>query len=299
MSEPRSVAPITRRVMHHSPLKVAGVLYVVAVFQFFVFELVAETLYPGYSVARNYISDLGGACVNPPSILHCVVHQPTATIFDTTVFLLGLLLLAGAVSVYLGTRRKLYFLTSAVADVAIILVAVFPEPTGRPHAILSVVLFYCLGISLILAWTVTRRGVIRYLVVTFGALTLFFNVANVAAGTVGVGGQERLLVLSALLGLLTLGGYLTGQESLPSPVTARGSTRVGPWAVAATVVTGSTVGLFALTLAVVSMMTRAHSQIPGLVLLLPNLILLLAGVSVILWVVAAVFWTRGTRSRAR
>lgn len=290
MNERRSVPSLTRRLVHESPLKVAGVLYVVAVFQFFVFELVAETLFPGYSVARNYISDLGGACVNPPSTLHCAVHQPTAAIFDTTVFLLGLLLLAGAVFVYLGTRKKLYFLTSAVADVAIILVAVFPEPTGWPHAILSVILFYFLGISLILAWTVATRGVIRYLVVVFGALTLFFNVDSVAAGAVGTGGQERLLVLSALVGLLALGGYLTGQESSPSPVASRESTSVKPWAVAATAVTACTVGLVALTLAVVSVVTRVHYQIPGLVSLLLNLILLLVGVSVLLWMVAAARW---------
>ena len=81
------------------PLKVAGVLYVVAAFQFFVFELVAEALYSGYSVASNYISDLGATCLNPPSTARCVVHQPSATIFDTTVFVLGLLLLAGALLV--------------------------------------------------------------------------------------------------------------------------------------------------------------------------------------------------------
>ena len=100
-------------------IKIGGLLYVVAVFQFFVFELVAETLYPGYSVASNYVSDLGATCVNPPSNLSCVVHQPTAAIFDATVSLMGLLLLAGACFVYRGTRRKPYLITPAVADMYI------------------------------------------------------------------------------------------------------------------------------------------------------------------------------------
>lgn len=205
--------------MRYQPLKIAGVLYVVAVFQFFVFELVAETLYPGYSVASNYISDLGATCVSPPSTLSCVVHQPSARIFDTTVILLGLLLLVGTLFVYLGTRKTPYFLTAAVADLAILLAGVFPENTGWAHAIDSIILFLFIGISLLLAWTIVRGAAIRSLMVAFGVLTLFFNFTNVPAGQVGVGGQERLLVLSLLVGLLVLGGYLAGQD-LPASVSA-------------------------------------------------------------------------------
>jgi hypothetical membrane protein len=207
-------------------IKIGGLLYVVAVFQFFVFELVAETLYPGYSVASNYVSDLGATCVNPPSNLSCVVHQPTAAIFDATVSLMGLLLLAGACFVYRGTRRKPSLITSAVADLAILLIGVFPENTGWAHAIVSEFSFVFTGISLILAWTIVSGRIIRYLMVAFGALTLFFTLTDVPARDVGVGGQERLLVLSALVGLLTLGGYLTGRD-LPN-----GASRTDPASVA-------------------------------------------------------------------
>jgi len=199
--------------LRNNTIKIGGLLYVVAVFQFFVFELVAETLYPGYSVASNYVSDLGATCVNPPSNLSCVVHQPTAAIFDATVSLMGLLLLAGACFVYHGTRKKPYLITSAVADLAILLIGVFPENTGSAHAVVSEVSFVFTGISLVLAWTIVKGRIISYLMVAFGAMTLFFTLTDVPARDVGVGGQERLLVLSALVGLLTLGGYLTGRDS--------------------------------------------------------------------------------------
>jgi hypothetical membrane protein len=203
--------------MRYDSLKIGGVLYIIAVFQFFIFELVAESLYPGYSVANNYISDLGATCVNPPSTTSCVVHQPTATIFDTTVFFLGLLLLAGTFLVYYGTRKKPYFIVTSVADIAILLVGVFPENTGWIHAGLSVVLFPSIGISLILAWTIIAKGsVFRYLAVAFGVLTLYFNFFGVSA--LGNGGSERLLVLPIISGILALGGYLTGRDS--SPVSA-------------------------------------------------------------------------------
>lgn len=290
MNEPRAVADDRRTFVRYRPLEIGGVLYVLAVFQFLVFELVAETLYSGYSVASNYISDLGATCVDPPSTLHCVVNQPTATIFDITVSLLGLMLLAGAFFVYHGTRKKLYFVTSAVADIAILLVGVLPENTGWAHAILSVILFYFLGISLLLAWTIANGDVIRYLVVASGALTLFFNVDNVAAGTVGVGGQERLLVLSALLGLLALGGYLTGQNSQRPLAEPRRPMSVRPWTVAAIVVTATTMALFAIAVAIAFVLPRTHVEIFGVLAILPNLMLLLLISSIILWIVTAARW---------
>lgn len=195
----------------YDPLKIGGVLYVIAVFQFLVFELVAETLYPGYSVANNYISDLGATCVAPPSNSSCVVHQPSATIFDSTVFLLGLMLLAGTLLVYHGTRKKPYFVATAVADLAILLVGVFPENTGWTHAVISEVAFLFTGISLVLARTVVKGVAFQYLALAFGVLTIFFTFVGVNA--VGVGGGEWLIVLPALLGILALGGYLTGQDS--------------------------------------------------------------------------------------
>jgi hypothetical membrane protein len=197
--------------MRYDSLKIGGVLYVIAVFQFLVFELVAETLYPSYSVANNYISDLGATCVAPPSTTSCIVHQPSATIFDTTVFFLGLLLLAGTFLVHQSTRKKPYLIVTAVADLAILLVGVFPENTGWIHAGISEVAFLFTGISLILAWTIVKGGVFRYLSVAFGVLAIFFTFIGISA--VGVGGGEWLIVLPALLGIIALGGYLTGQDS--------------------------------------------------------------------------------------
>ena len=201
-------------------VQIGGGLYVIAVSQFFILELVAETLYHGYSVATNYISDLGATCAAPPSTLVCVVHQPSARIFDVTVFVLGLLLLLGALLVCVGTRRWLYPIACVVADLAILLIGVFPENTGWTHAIISEVAFLCTGLSLILAVRVTGPGPMRYLTIAFGLATLFFTVTDVPANAVGVGGQEPILVLSALLGVLALGGNLAGTSRSVDPRTS-------------------------------------------------------------------------------
>jgi hypothetical membrane protein len=59
----------------------AGVLFFTATTQFILCLIIAEALYPGYSVSSNYISDLG--------------FDPPAIIFKSSVSFLGALLLAG------------------------------------------------------------------------------------------------------------------------------------------------------------------------------------------------------------
>ena len=46
----------------------------------------AEQLYPGYSVSLNYMSDLGATCHGR----NCEIVQPSAIIFDSSVFLAGI-----------------------------------------------------------------------------------------------------------------------------------------------------------------------------------------------------------------
>ncbi|MEM4141260.1 MAG: DUF998 domain-containing protein, partial [Nitrososphaeria archaeon] len=55
---------------------VAGSLIFWGSAQFILFMIVAEALYPGYNISFNYISDLGVG--------------PSASIFNSSVFLLGL-----------------------------------------------------------------------------------------------------------------------------------------------------------------------------------------------------------------
>jgi len=59
-------------------------LLVIGSLQFIIAMLAAEQLYPGYNPLHNYISDLGA------------LKAPTSALFNTSVFLLGLLGLAAA-----------------------------------------------------------------------------------------------------------------------------------------------------------------------------------------------------------
>ena len=68
--------------MAYSSGKVAGALVFIAVTQFVLGVIVSEALYPDYSVSENYISDLGVG--------------PSSMIFNSSIILLGLLLVIGA-----------------------------------------------------------------------------------------------------------------------------------------------------------------------------------------------------------
>src|SRR5512136_1162493 len=67
--------------MGYSNSRIAGILFLIASTQFILVLIVAEALYPGYSVSINTISDLG-------------IVLP-ALIFNVTMFLFGLLVLIG------------------------------------------------------------------------------------------------------------------------------------------------------------------------------------------------------------
>lgn len=64
--------------MNHK--QASGVLMFIGAVQFVAGMNIAEFLYPGYSVSGNYISDLG-------------ILQPSASIFNASVIILGLLVL--------------------------------------------------------------------------------------------------------------------------------------------------------------------------------------------------------------
>jgi hypothetical membrane protein len=74
----------TKRYCHTCPIqetKWREPLFFIADTQFVLCLIIAEALYLGYSVASNYISDLGVG--------------PSALVFNASVFLIGLLLLGG------------------------------------------------------------------------------------------------------------------------------------------------------------------------------------------------------------
>ncbi len=64
------------KISDKTAIKISGLVLFAGAAQFFLLVLIAEALYPQYSVANNYISDLGVGS--------------TAYIFNTSIVLLGI-----------------------------------------------------------------------------------------------------------------------------------------------------------------------------------------------------------------
>jgi hypothetical membrane protein len=191
--------------------KTAGILFFIASTQVVLGLIVAEALYPSYSVSSNYISDLG---VGPSSV-----------IFNSSIFLLGFLSIIGA-----------YFLPRTVdftgLTVLLVLMAVgamgagiFTSAFTAIHGVMSSTAFVFGGVSAIVSFKVLKKPLSAMSVVlglmALGAFVLFAGglltsgayTSSEAQNSdfflgLGPGGMERMIVYPALIWLAGFGGHL-------------------------------------------------------------------------------------------
>jgi hypothetical membrane protein len=186
---------------------VAGVLLLAGSIQYLLVQVICEAVYPGYSTAANYISDLG------------VWNQPTATAFNISITLFGTTILVSSI---LLKRHFCFGWTTwffALSGAGCIMIGIFPEngygvsALGVFHAAGAIMGFVVGGIAVLLAYTFTKRPFKQFSVV-MGAVelagaTLF--IFKVPLG-LGIGGIERMMAYSMLLWYVAFAGYLLGDQ---------------------------------------------------------------------------------------
>jgi hypothetical membrane protein len=187
-----------------SDQKAAGALFFVGALQFIIGMNVAEQLYPGYSVSMNYISDLGATC-----LATCTIVQPTSTIFNSSVMLLGLTIIVGGFLIYRAYPMKILLGLLLLTGIGALGVGLFPETTGILHHIVSLIAFLFGGLSAILAYRI-EKSPMNYFSVILGAVTLIslgLYISGIFLG-LGPGGMERMIVYPVVLWGIGLGGHL-------------------------------------------------------------------------------------------
>jgi len=189
--------------MVYSNGKVAGALVLIATTQFVLGMIISEALYPGYSVADNYISDLGVG--------------PSALIFNSSVFLMGLLLLIGAYFLQRAFRFELLTAMVVLTAVGAMGVGVFTEDFGVLHSIASLITFVFSGLSAIFSVLCSRVHKFPLVKMPFSAISIIVGLMTLAAlglfvGRIylglGVGGMERMVAYPVLMWGAGFGGYL-------------------------------------------------------------------------------------------
>jgi hypothetical membrane protein len=188
---------------------VAGILYSSAGFVLLMGIMTAETKYPvvRHYTTRQEISDLGGT--RPP---HGLVTQPAAMIFDATMLITGVLLLAGAFALWRLYRHRVLAVVSALFGAGAFLVGIFPGNT-TPHPYVAMVAFVFSALTAIVVFWVTSAP-FRFISLGVGLLSLVALIAgelgdnSFVVKSIGIGGTERWQVFPVILWLAFFGGYL-------------------------------------------------------------------------------------------
>ncbi|MDD3070009.1 DUF998 domain-containing protein [Methanoculleus horonobensis] len=181
---------------------IAGVLLFLLPVQFMIALMAGAAMAPGYSININAISDLG-------------VTGATAWLFNSSLFLAGLLNVIGGYFLYRSYGRgwilPVFVLTGAGAMGA----AVFTLDIPGIHGLFALAAFVFFNVEAIACASLVR-GPLKAISIIAGIVGLVFLVTHAASdfgimslyGPIGHGGSERMIVYPALLWLAGFGGYL-------------------------------------------------------------------------------------------
>lgn len=192
--------------------KYVGSVLLVGAIQFFLAITFAETQFPGYSVARNSLSTLGGSV---PLV------EPSAMVFNTSVILFGLL---GLLAVYLILKSggcRLFSTCLAISSLGAIGVGLFPQYTGDTHLLFALTTFlfgslatifsYRLGLNIPMVIVSMVLGISSLILIIILLVVGSTPATNPVMAYLGLGGNERMLAYPVILYLVALGGYLTSR----------------------------------------------------------------------------------------
>lgn len=190
----------------------AGVAIFTGAVQFSIGLVLAEIYYPGYNVSTNAVSDLGANC----SASSCQIYQPSSTIFNSSVILLGLMVLIGAYFLQRAFHWKPVTVMVALAGIGALGAGLFPETTGVLHSIFSLIVFLFAGLSAVVTARFQKKP-LSYFSVVLGLLTLSALVLSLGGNYLGLGGggMERMVVYPVLLATIGFGGHLMAIDETP------------------------------------------------------------------------------------
>jgi hypothetical membrane protein len=203
-------------------LQAAGVLLTLAGVGILMGIITAEALYPDlYTTFDNEISDLGAT--RPPN---SVIRQPSATVFDVTMIVTGLMIVSCAVLLWRDLRRLLV-VPVALLGLGVLGVGVFPGNVEAVHPWMALLAFVAGGLCGVAGWF-GLSGVVRWPSVVLGAVSLGHLVYVMVAGldapwvaSLGDGGAERWVAYPVVLWLVMAGGWLMARGGRPGDHTDR------------------------------------------------------------------------------
>ncbi|MFW9925800.1 MAG: DUF998 domain-containing protein [Candidatus Thorarchaeota archaeon] len=184
----------------------SGFCFLVGGIQWFLGILAAESWYDGYSSRIDYVSDLGTG--------------PTALIYNTSVFLLGVFVLIGTIFLYKTRRKRVLPSLLLICSIGIMGVGVFPANLQPMHSIATLLAILFGSLAAVASFTYQTKPLsiisvvlglmsfilamvfFPYLGLPYGATETFFGIAK--------GSLERWAINPILAWIIGFGGYLMG-----------------------------------------------------------------------------------------
>ena len=199
-------------------LAAAGLLLFLAGVIVFMGIITAETYYPpGYNTHDNEISDLGAT--RPPD---SVITQPSAAIFDTTMIVTGIFILAATFFIHLEFRKLLVTIPLGLFGLGALGVGIFPGNFSVLHPIFALLTFTAGGVAAIVSFKIVRPP-LRYVFILLGAVSLvFLFFSGLFTDSLGKGGTERWIAYPIVFWMTGLGAYLLGLRGARSSLKEEG-----------------------------------------------------------------------------
>lgn len=189
---------------------ISGILFVIAGLVAFWGIITGEIFYPeylNYTTRVNEISDLGAT--RPPN---SIIIQPSATIFNTSMILSGVFLLAGSHYLRAAKFDKATAIVVSILGLAVFFVGIFPGNRALWHGLSAMVTFISGALAAIISSRVVSRSS-KYIFIIFGLSSLIFLFgAGRFIPIFGMGGTERYVVYPVILWILIFGSYLIGKN---------------------------------------------------------------------------------------
>jgi hypothetical membrane protein len=205
-----------------NPAKAGAAIFVGAV-QFGILLIISEVVYSAYgtlntsgsgnttgyvySVYSNFVSDLGANCRTTCTAV------TSAYIFDSSIVILGLLILVSAFYLQRGFGYKPATAMVALGGIGAMGVGLFPETTGIWHGIFSLIVFLFTGLSAIVTARFQKPPMFYFSIIlglgTLAALVLYIGSNYLGLGP---GGMERMIVYPVLLWAIGFGGHMMAMD---------------------------------------------------------------------------------------
>jgi hypothetical membrane protein len=188
--------------MGYGERRIAGSLLFIGCTQYILGIILAEALYPGYSISNNVISDLGTG--------------PSAIVWDSSVILMGIFAIASAYFIQRGLKSRLLSILLALGGVGFVGVGLFPfkSPTLYIHSIFSLLIVF--GIIFTVVLYRFEKSPLSYFSVVLGVVSLvaagFYAVFGIYLG-LGMGGMQRMANYPMFIVMIGFGVHLIADSS--------------------------------------------------------------------------------------